>query len=365
MTMSRLLALSLALCSTGCFLDRSGTRPERIDAGPARVDAGHDAGRDAGHDAGADAGPVDASVPRDANCAPGTFDVDGDPANGCECTPASPPIELCNGIDDDCDADTFDGQAEPLLFEPCDGPDADRCADGAWVCNVDAMACTDPLEDSFEICGTGLDEDCDGATDESTAVGVEVFYRDGDGDGYGDASMMVSACTAPMGFVADGTDCDDLLPDRNPGQAEICNGRDDDCSGVVDDGGACACAVRYRSGVPYQLCTTGNTWDGARLYCETFGYRLVKIDGAAENAWLAGEASALGLGVAWIGLHQNGSDWDWVDGSRASYLPWDTDEPNDGGLFGDAEDCVELRSGPARWNDRVCGDTFGFICEWP
>ncbi len=360
--MPRLLASSLALLlCTGCFLDRSGTRSERVDAGATRLDAGHDGGADAG----ADASPEDASVPRDANCPAGTFDVDRDAANGCECTLSSPPVEMCNGRDDDCDATTFDGQDEPRLFQACDGPDADRCADGVWVCNVDAMACTDPLEDTFEICGTGVDEDCDGMTDESTAIGVEVFYRDNDGDTFGDPAAMVSACSAPPGYVTDATDCDDMVSGRNPGEVEACNGRDDNCSGTIDDGGACACAVRYRSGVPYQFCAAGNTWGGARAYCETFGYRLVKVEGADENAWLAAEANALGIGSAWIGLHQNGSDWDWVDTTRASYLPWDTDEPNDGGLFGDAEDCVELRSGSARWNDLVCGNTLAFICEWP
>ena len=40
------------------------------------------------------------------------------------------------------------------------------------------------------------------------------------------------------GFVAapDGTDCDDAVATTFPGAPERCNGRDDDCDGVVDDG---------------------------------------------------------------------------------------------------------------------------------
>ena len=37
-------------------------------------------------------------------CAPGQVDLDGDPANECEyaCARSEPPVETCNGLDDDC-----------------------------------------------------------------------------------------------------------------------------------------------------------------------------------------------------------------------------------------------------------------------
>ena len=43
---------------------------------------------------------------------------------------------------------------------------------------------------------------------------------DADGDGY---------------TVADG-DCDDGDPAVNPGASEVCNGFDDDCDGIIDEG---------------------------------------------------------------------------------------------------------------------------------
>ncbi|MGH9750563.1 MAG: MopE-related protein [Candidatus Polarisedimenticolia bacterium] len=46
------------------------------------------------------------------------------------------------------------------------------------------------------------------------------FCPDGDGDGF-------SICLA---------DCDDSDPAINPGAAEVCNGRDDDCDGSIDEG---------------------------------------------------------------------------------------------------------------------------------
>lgn len=36
-----------------------------------------------------------------------------------------------------------------------------------------------------------------------------VFYRDADGDGFGDPSSSILSCTQPVGFVTDNTDCND------------------------------------------------------------------------------------------------------------------------------------------------------------
>ena len=62
------------------------------------------------------------------------------------------------------------------------------------------------------------------------------WYADLDGDGYGVASTTLSYCTQPYGYVANSTDCNDALAAVNPGAAEICNGVDDNCSGVAEEG---------------------------------------------------------------------------------------------------------------------------------
>jgi hypothetical protein len=65
------------------------------------------------------------------------------------------------------------------------------------------------------------------------------FYEDADGDGYGNAGTSVLACAAPAGYVTDNTDCNDLDPDINPGAPEVCDGMDNNCNGLVDEGGVC------------------------------------------------------------------------------------------------------------------------------
>lgn len=62
------------------------------------------------------------------------------------------------------------------------------------------------------------------------------YYRDADGDGYGDPAFPACFSTPTTGYVANGTDCNDSIAAVHPGAVEICNGIDDNCDGVVDEG---------------------------------------------------------------------------------------------------------------------------------
>ncbi len=60
-----------------------------------------------------------------------------------------------------------------------------------------------------------------------------IWYRDWDGDRFGDAE--IDACAAPDGYTAAGGDCDDTDPLLHPGAVEACDGVDQDCDGAVDE----------------------------------------------------------------------------------------------------------------------------------
>ncbi|HET8948575.1 MAG TPA: MopE-related protein, partial [Candidatus Polarisedimenticolia bacterium] len=75
-------------------------------------------------------------------------------------------LDLCNGLDDDCDAASADGSEDPRVGAPCDGPDADFCDEGVYSCSGGSLACSDHTGATLEICGNGVDDDCDGDIDE-------------------------------------------------------------------------------------------------------------------------------------------------------------------------------------------------------
>jgi hypothetical protein len=86
-----------------------------------------------------------------------------------------------------------------------------------------------------EICD-GKDNDCNGLIDDGVLL---VFYKDKDGDGYGDANDQTLACTQPSGYVSNSSDCNDNDPNINPGKTEICDRKDNDCDGQIDEDIVC------------------------------------------------------------------------------------------------------------------------------
>ena len=87
--------------------------------------------------------------------------------------------------------------------------------------------------DAQEICGDGIDNNCDAVVDDEGA-GALTWYIDGDGDGYGLTEVV--SCVKPDGATANGSDCDETNADIHPGATERCDGVDQDCDGKVDEG---------------------------------------------------------------------------------------------------------------------------------
>jgi hypothetical protein len=83
-----------------------------------------------------------------------------------------------------------------------------------------------------EVCD-GRDNDCDGVID--NGFELQPFYSDWDGDGYGTSKRMVMACSAPPRFVSNSGDFNDENKNVYPGAPEICDGRDNNQNGQIDE----------------------------------------------------------------------------------------------------------------------------------
>jgi hypothetical protein len=176
-------------------------------------------------------------------CVAGNRDLDGLEGNGCEYTcPVWPTAEeVCNELDDDCDGQTDEG-VKSTFYGDSDGDVYGDAMQTVQACSppqgyvVLGTDCDDQNDAAYpgapEVCD-GVDNNCNGVVDE----GVQsVFYRDADADGYGDVTSSVQACGPPLGYVAIGGDCDDDDDAIHPAAAEVCDGVDNNCNGVVDEG---------------------------------------------------------------------------------------------------------------------------------
>ncbi len=101
-----------------------------------------------------------------------------------------------------------------------------------------------------ESCNS-VDDNCDGNTDDENAQGCKDFWFDKDKDGYTGKQQKKCLCAAEGFFtVADKdavkADCDDSLANVNPGAKEVCDGKlDENCNKEVDEGAAVGCTTYY------------------------------------------------------------------------------------------------------------------------
>jgi len=174
-----------------------------------------------------------------------------------------PVAETCNGLDDDCDGATDEDLTPPdICFSAgvCAGTVA-VCRGARFVCDYSTVPYYQAGDESR--CD-GLDNDCDGSTDETLKV---TYYRDADGDSFGRLDVTRQACpgSPPSGFVRNSLDCDDSCPTCYTGAGESCDGLDNNCNGVVDEGATLPFyhdldGDGYGAGAPVQRCSGGSGW---------------------------------------------------------------------------------------------------------
>ena len=155
--------------------------------------------------------------------------------------------EICDAVDNDCDGttDESDSTDATTWYQDADQDGFGSPSAVVIACDqptgyvTDATDCDDTNQganpNAIEYCDN-VDNNCDSAVDESTAVDANTWYTDGDGDGYGESTSTQLSCDQPSGTVASGGDCDDGNSGIHPAAAEICDSLDNDCDGTTDGG---------------------------------------------------------------------------------------------------------------------------------
>lgn len=372
------LSFTAAMSLAGCFLNRS---PLGADDGGSRSDGpGFDAAR-------SDAAPPDTGPP---------------------CVMTSATEVLCDRVDDDCNgtiddqdvcgclAFTVAGRAF-LSCPPVSGMDAwsggcRRAAPGYDLAVFSsAMQQRDVLTalrslgertphwiglNDFDENGTYVWRDRS-TTFTPTTIGFDdpekrfVILRD-------DGSYEELAGTESYRILCEAV----LAPGACRGVVEsaVCDGIDDDCNGLVDDGIDCGgrtCTSRTFWDHVYYLCDDTRNQSEAQGDCtDDMGATLAILHNPTEHAFVAEQSPT----EAWLGLAQEpGSSapdagWLWSDGSTGYGVPviwgtrpWDGGEPNDGGsaVENNSENCgILLGAGRSSLlDDRACNANLRFICE--
>jgi hypothetical protein len=178
-------------------------------------------------------------------------------AAGVTCEGKTPVAETCNYADDNCDGtpdETFPGLGDvcSVGVGTCQRYGVVRCNTGgtATECSVTAGSATS------ELCNA-LDDNCNGSVDETFMTGTTGLGQP--------CSVGTGACVRQGNYVCNssgsGTTCSAVA---GTAVAELCNGRDDNCNGSIDEtfttlGQACSVGVGTCTRQGSLICNSAQT----------------------------------------------------------------------------------------------------------
>ncbi len=143
----------------------------------------------------------------------------------------NPDAEVCDGLDNDCDAAIDEGDF-PEEGEVCGDGDL-PCETGLTECAGGFIDCVGDVPPAAEVCD-GVDNDCDTFIDEGLIEGTGTCIPDYDEDDYPGERIFPSGPCQLGTLVCDGkggTRCDG----GSGPQPETCDGLDNDCDGLADE----------------------------------------------------------------------------------------------------------------------------------
>lgn len=159
--------------------------------------------------------------------------------------PSSPAIDAGNNsdvpsyltTDSDGNSRIAGGVVDMGVYEQVNN-NSDTDGDGIFDTADNCPLTPNPNQADVDGDGVGTLCDCDDtpATGISCSTGCSTFYADADGDGFGNPATGVTTCIAPNNYVSNNQDFNDNDNTLYPNAPELCDGKDNDNNGQIDEG---------------------------------------------------------------------------------------------------------------------------------